>query len=142
VAFFGNTPAASASQWALFSIDGGPSQNSSFMDPSPPSSRQWYQSPALVDAQHNINITHIPSVAVDYAVVTAGQNTLLSGQELIVDDSDSSITYKGSWTQNTNAFVSSAGPFVGLPFGNATHKTTSTDASATFRFTGMLIFIP
>jgi hypothetical protein len=68
----------------------------------------------------------------------AGQNTPLSGEILIVDDDDSSITYEGSWTQNTNMFTSSGAPSSGLPYGNSTHQTTSTGASATFRFTGML----
>jgi hypothetical protein len=85
------------------------------MDPSPPNVRQWYQSPTLREGQHNITVSHTPAVSVDYAVVTAGQNTPLLGQVLIVDDGDSAITYGGSWTRNTNTFSSSYGPYVGLP---------------------------
>jgi hypothetical protein len=112
------------------------------MDPSPPSLRQWYQSPTLPDTNHSITVTHIASTYVDYAVVTAGQNTPLTGETiLIVDDGDPSITYAGGWTQNTNMFTSSDNLVtVGLPFGNATHQTTSIGASETFRFSGMLIF--
>jgi hypothetical protein len=141
VAFFGNTPPAKDSQWSMFSIDGSPPYNSSFMDPAPPSSRQWYQSPTLPEGQHNITITHIASTSVDYAVVNAGQTTPLLGQVLIIDDNDPSITYGGSWTRNTSMFSTSYDPFIGLPFGNATHQTTSTGASATFSFIGMLAFV-
>ena len=141
VAFFGNTPPPTNSQWVLVSIDGGQAYNTSSMDPSPPTTRQWYQSPTLPDAQHTISITHIPSISVDYAVVTAGQNTPLSSDTtLIVDDGDPSIRYTGDWTRNTNIFTSSDNPMVGLPHGNATHQSTSTGASATFGFTGMFTF--
>jgi hypothetical protein len=139
VAFFGNTPPARDSQWSLYSIDGGPAHNSSFMDPSPSSSRQWYQSPVLPDGQHNITITHIASTSVDYAVITAGENTPLLRQVLIVDDADPSVSYGGSWTQNTGMFTTSYDPFIGLPYGNSTHQTTSVGASATFSFTGMFL---
>jgi hypothetical protein len=124
----------------MYSIDGGAAYNSSFMDPSPPSFRQWYQSPTLSDAQHDITITQIPSTSVDYVVVTAGENTPLLDQTLIVDDSDPSITYQGSWTQNTSPLTTSYSPPVGLPFGNATHQTNSAGDSAAFGFTGMFSF--
>jgi hypothetical protein len=140
VAFVGHTPSVNASQWALFSIDGGPFYNASFMDPSPPSYRQWYQSPTLFDTGHNITISHMPAVSIDYVTITPGQDTPLLGQALIVDDDDPSITYKGNWSRNTNMFLSSYGPYVGLPHGNATHQTTTAGASATFRFTGMFMF--
>lgn len=106
------------------------------MGPSAPSIRQWYQSPTLSDTKHNITITHIASAAVDYAVITAGPNTNLSGVTLIVDDGDPAITYNGSWAQS-NSFTSSDGPYIGLPYGNATHRTTSAGDSATFLFSGM-----
>jgi len=121
----------------MLSIDGGKAYNASFMDPSPPSSRQWYQSPTLPDAQHNVTITHIAGTSVDYAVVTSGRNTPLLGKVLIVDDADPCITYRGNWTQNSNMFHSSDDPFIGLPFENTTHQATSAGASATFRFSGM-----
>jgi hypothetical protein len=140
IAFIGNTPPAYDSQWSLYSIDGGSAYNSSFMDPSAPSSRQWYQSETLPDAQHNITITHIPSTSIDFVVVTAGQNTPLLGQTLIVDDTDSAIAYAGSWTQNNGMFTTNYDPFIGLPFGNSTHQTSSIGASAVFSFSGKLPF--
>ncbi|KAF8221379.1 hypothetical protein L208DRAFT_1415109 [Tricholoma matsutake] len=135
VAFFGNTPAPNDSQWVMVSIDGGTAGNTSYMDPSPPSTRQWYQSPTLPDAKHTIDITHIAATSVDYAVVTVGPQTNLAGVTLIVDDSSPDITYAGSWTRS-NSFTSNGGPPIGLPYGNATHRTSSNGASATFSFTG------
>jgi hypothetical protein len=123
----------------MVSIDGKPSYNTTFMDPSAPTtSTQWFQSPTLSDAKHTISLTHLASPAVDYAVVNAGPTTNLSGVTLIVDDGDPSIMYKGSWTQ-ANSFTSQAmdGPYSGRPHGNSTHRTTSVGDSATFLFSGM-----
>ena len=139
IAFFGNSPPALESQWALFSIDGGVPYNSSYMDPSPQSSRQWYQSPTLPDAKHNITITHMARTSVDFVVITADQNTPLSGETLIVDDTDPSMTYEGDWTQNKSLF-NSVGPPIGVPFQNSTHQTASVNASAIFQFSGMCPF--
>ena len=138
MAFFGNTPYANASQWAFVSIDGGPEYNSSYMDAAPPSSRQWFQSPTLPEGTHTVNISRIAGTSVDFVVITAGQNTSLSGETLIVDDGDPSITYSGSWSLNTNEYISRDNPVIGLPYGNATHETNSAGASATFRFSGKL----
>jgi len=138
IAFLGNSPPALESQWALFSIDGGVPYNASYMDPSPQSARQWYQSPTLPDAKHNITITRMTRTSLDFVVITAGQTTPLSGQTLIVDDADSSITYMGDWRHNTSPYQS-IGPPVGIPFGNSTHRTTSIGASAIFRFSGMYL---
>jgi hypothetical protein len=74
-------------------------------------------------------------------VITAGQDTPLLGQVLIVDDDDPSITYGGNWIRDTSTFTSSVDPPVGLPFGNATHQTTSEGASAVFGFTGIFTFL-
>jgi hypothetical protein len=134
VAFFGITPDPVDSQWAFVSIDGSPAYNTSYADPAPPSTRQWYQSPILPDALHNITITHIASTAVDYAVVTAGPSTNLSGVAVIMDDGDPSVAYKGSWTRQGTINATDG---VLLPYGNGTHQTTSTDASATFNFNGV-----
>jgi hypothetical protein len=140
VAVTGNTPSPNDSQWVMVSIDGGSAYNTSFGDPNPPSYRQWYQSPTLSDGTHNIAITHIASAAVDYVVVGAGSKENLLGVTLIVDDGDPSIQYSGTWG-SSNSFTSSDGPDIGLPYGNATHRTTSAGSSATFHFTGMFNLI-
>lgn len=109
------------------------------MDPSPPSSRQWFQTPTLSDAKHTVKISRIAGTSVDFVVITAGQDTPLSGEKLIVDDDDPFITYEGSWTQNKDTYTANDDPHIGLPYGNATHRTNSTDASASFRFSGMFL---
>lgn len=123
----------------MVSIDGGTPFNTSYMDPAPPSSRQWYRSPILSDssALHNITINHIAGTSVDLIVTTAGQSTPLSGEKLIVDDDDlASIKYDGDWTQNGALFTANDDPKTGLPYGNSTHDTTTPGASATFQFSG------
>ncbi|KAG6910349.1 hypothetical protein DXG01_011418 [Tephrocybe rancida] len=140
-AFIGNTPPSPLSQNIFVSIDGGPSYQAWYNDPSPPSALQWYQSPKLSDGTHTISITHIAGTSIDMMLVTAGQNTPLSGQRLIVDDSDAAITYSGSWTRKTGLYRSSELPQTGQPYGNATHQTSSTGASATFTFTGSAVWV-
>lgn len=122
----------------MVSIDGGTPYNTSYMDPAPQSSRQWYQSPNLSDssALHNITINHIAGTSVDLIVTTAGQSTPLSGEKLIVDDEDPSIKYDGDWIQNGAPFTANDDPKTGLPYGNSTHDTTTPGALATFRFSG------
>ena len=137
IAIIGNTPNALSSQWAFVSIDGGPEYNVSYMDPAPPSARQWFQSPTLSDGTHTINISRIAGTSIDFVVITPGQDTPLSGETLIVDDGDPSITYTGSWELNTSPYNCGYDPRVSLPYGNSTHQTNSAGASATFRFSGM-----
>ena len=137
VAFIGNTPNALSSQWAFVSIDGELEYNISYMDPAPPSARQWFQSPTLSDGTHTINVSRIAGTSIDFVVITAGQDTPLSGETLIVDDGDPSIAYRGEWKVNPNLYTSHDAPRVGLPYGNTTHQTSSVGASATFQFSGM-----
>ncbi|KAG6901765.1 hypothetical protein C0995_008107 [Termitomyces sp. Mi166 len=69
-----------------------------------------YQSPILPDATHNLTITTNVSDDsqsgiigfIDYATITAGENTPFQGQSLIVDDTDPSIKFEGDWTRNTS----------------------------------------
>jgi hypothetical protein len=124
----------------MVSIDGGTAYKTSYMDPNPPSYRQWYQSPTLSDGTHNIAITHIAATAVDYAVITAGPQTNLAGLTLIVDDGNPVMRYTGSWSQS-NSLTFSGGPYTGLPYGNTTHRTTSAGASVTVPFSGMFNLI-
>ncbi|RDB18334.1 hypothetical protein Hypma_000419 [Hypsizygus marmoreus] len=141
ISFFGNTPSAKASQNIFVSIDGGIPYSTSYGDPSPPTALQWYQSPLLSDSTHTIDITHLAGTSVDYMVITAGQNTPLSGETLIVDDSDSAIAYEGKWVTNVGRYTSRDNPRQGLPYGNGTHQASTSGSSATFRFAGTAISI-
>lgn len=136
ISFIGNTPPSIYSQNILVSIDGGTPYETFYSDPSPPSALQWYRSPTLSDGAHTISITHIAGTSVDFMVVTAGPNTPLSGQTVIVDDNDSSITYAGNWASQTGRYKSQDLPTYGLPYGNATHQSGSAGSTATFQFTG------
>ncbi|KAF9462849.1 hypothetical protein BDZ94DRAFT_1309370 [Collybia nuda] len=109
-------------------------------DPAPPSSRQWYNSPILLDAEHEIVISRIAGTSVDYIVVTAGQFTPLSGKTLIVDNTDESmIEYEGAWSRVEELYIANDDPHTGLPYGNSTHQTLVPGSSATFKFSGSLV---
>ena len=139
VAFFGITPPAYSSQSLNVSIDGSAPFKTSYNDPNPPSYRQWYQSPTLPEGSHNITLTQLAGTSVDFAIVTAGNDTPLSGQIAIVDNENPAITFQGNWRQNTASFVSSQIP-VGLPFQNSTQNSTTIGDSLTFLFTGTLSY--
>ncbi|KAF8891349.1 hypothetical protein BD779DRAFT_198651 [Infundibulicybe gibba] len=142
VAFYGNTPRIGLRN-ATVSIDGGSSYNSSFPNPTSRSYLQWYQSPQLPEGDHTINLTNLADVSVDFIVVTAGPNTPLSGQTIIVDDSDPSIQYIGSWDRDRELFSpdSSTGNPSGFPFHNSTHRSLTEGDALTFEFTGTSIGI-
>lgn len=137
MAFFGITPSSNNSQILTVSIDGSEPTNTSYNDPNPPSYRQWYQSPTLTEGSHNISLSHLAGTALDFAVVTAGNNTPLSGQVVIVDNQDPAITFKGNWEQSGEFSQSSQFPD-GLPFHNSTHDSTTIGDDLTFKFTGMI----
>ncbi|KAG6830604.1 hypothetical protein H0H87_007547 [Tephrocybe sp. NHM501043] len=117
IAFHGNTPSAVSSQNFQVSIDGSSSSQTSYGDDSPPTALQWYQSPQLSDAEHTITMSHLAGTSVDYLVITAGPNTPLSGERLIVDDGDDDITYSGNWGRKEGRYTSRDAPHAGLPHG-------------------------
>ncbi|KAG5640991.1 hypothetical protein DXG03_006444 [Asterophora parasitica] len=138
IRLFGNTPPASASQFAFVSIDGSPPTQTSYGDSQPPSAVQWYQSPVLAEGRHTINVTHIAGTSLDYAIVATGQRTPIVGlrQRLIVDDDDEALTYTGGWTRKEGAYESIDDPHRGMPYGNATHEASTPGSAATFLFSG------
>ena len=121
------------------SIDGSAPTNTSYNDPNPPSYRQWYQSPTLTEGVHNISLSLLNQTSVDFAIVTAGNDTPLNGQLAIVDNENPSITYQGNWTQNKSSFNSSQIP-TGLPFQNTTQDSTTIGDNLTFLFNGALSY--
>ncbi|KAG6873464.1 hypothetical protein C0995_015167 [Termitomyces sp. Mi166 len=138
IAFFGITPWPKCSQYFVVSIDGGEQYNAFFQDPTPPSRQQLYQTPLLEDTQHIITLTRIPGLAFEYAVITAGQDTPLENQRLIVDDGDIAlINYAGNWNRNDARFVIKFKRDIeGYHYGNATHDTSTSGSSATVTFSG------
>lgn len=119
----------------MVSIDGGTPYNTSYMDPTPQSYLQWYQSPTLSEGNHTIKVDGVPGTSLDYATITAGQNTPLSGKRIIVDNDDSTLYYSGSWKRNTDEFIPGGIP-KGLPFRNSTHRSTTPGDTITFLFSG------
>ncbi|KAJ7584357.1 hypothetical protein C8J56DRAFT_789922 [Mycena floridula] len=97
---------------------------------------QFYQSPLLLDGKHSINLSSIVT-GVDYAVVTAGQTTPLSGTTILVDDDNPEITYSGSgWQRNTDLIQVGSGYLDAEPVGNATHRSATVGDSFSFQFSG------
>jgi hypothetical protein len=141
VAFFGITPLANSSQIFTVSIDGSEPTNTSYNDPNPPSYRQWYQSPTLKEGSHNISLSLLNGTALDFAVVTPGNDTPLEEQVLIVDNENPAITFKGNWSLNKGSFKSSQILDI-LPFQNTTQDSTTIGDNLTFLFTGTLFYQP
>ncbi|KAG6816464.1 hypothetical protein H0H87_005824 [Tephrocybe sp. NHM501043] len=113
-----------------------------YNDPSPQSSTQWYESPALSDGSHTVSISRIAGTSVDYMVVTAGLTTPLSGQTLIVDDSDSSIAYSGSWSTPTGPFTINGDSSVDFYAHRKTlHRMSTVGSSLSLQFTGTSVSV-
>jgi hypothetical protein len=90
----------------------------------------------LSEGNHTIKVDGIfGGTSLDYATITVGQNTLLSGKKIIVDNDDSTVHYSGGWTRNTDKFVPGGLP-KGLPFQNSTHRSTTPGDTITFLFSG------
>ncbi|KAG6812725.1 hypothetical protein H0H92_000942 [Tricholoma furcatifolium] len=82
---------------------------------------------------HILTFSNISSLTLDYMLVEAGNMTWLTGQTLLVNSSNSAITYGGNWVQNHT--VLGNGVDERLPIGNTSYSTTASSASATVRFT-------
>ncbi|GLB34336.1 hypothetical protein LshimejAT787_0112200 [Lyophyllum shimeji] len=146
IALYGDTN-SQVNQTGTVSIDGGPPFPTATFQGLRPFSivTQFFQSPTLPDTTHTITVADLV-VALDYMVVTAGNDTPLAQETLIVDDSDPAIVYDGPWVQNSSMLVfppalPNGAQHEFLPFGNATHGTNTAGASATFTFTGTSVTV-
>ncbi|KAG6907069.1 hypothetical protein DXG01_010677 [Tephrocybe rancida] len=101
-----------------------------------------YETPSMPDnnTTHNISLTDFPTMLIDYAVVTAGRETPLKGQTLLVDDTDAAIEYTGSWTRSSSV-IRGTNDTSRAPVGGSTYGISDRYASATFRFTGTAVSI-
>ena len=123
-------------------IDNGAVFNITYDDPSPPTYKQWFQSPKLSDGKHTITVSNLAfGTSIDFAIVNVGNQTPLTGQTIVVDDDNPSILYTSHWSRNTNKFIAGTLP-VGYPYGNSTHRSSTPGDTFTFRFTGALVVIP
>ncbi|KAG6849070.1 hypothetical protein H0H93_011524 [Arthromyces matolae] len=100
----------------------------------------WYQSPILPDTNdtHTITFDDFPTMLIDYAVVSAGSETILTGQTLLVDNTDPAIAYQGDWRTST-AIVAAANATTRTPVGGSIYETIDGKASAVFQFSGTAI---
>ncbi|PPR05501.1 hypothetical protein CVT26_009005, partial [Gymnopilus dilepis] len=94
----------------------------------------FYQTPTLHSGSHNVTFFTFSNVNFDFFVITAANDTDLSGQTLIVDDSDSSIVYSGDWSKNSSVLAAATNSRT--PYGGSFHQTNAAGAAATFSFTG------
>jgi hypothetical protein len=142
IAFIGNTPPlfAAESQSATVSIDGGQPYNITYGDPKPPSYTQWYMSPTLAEGSHTISVGQLDGTAVDFALISVGPETSLSGKTIFVDDTNSAIQYSGQWSVNTDKFSAGTLPD-GFPAGNSTHRSITPGDTFTFRFSGSFCIV-
>ncbi|EDR08283.1 uncharacterized protein LACBIDRAFT_327392 [Laccaria bicolor S238N-H82] len=97
--------------------------------------RQWYQTPTLIDGKHTVLLSHVLGTALDYAVVTVGEDTPLGTNRIIVDNEDLSITYKGSWSRSIAEFDAGSLPD-GFPYHNSTQRSSTPGDIFTFQFSG------
>ncbi|KAG6888264.1 hypothetical protein C0992_009120 [Termitomyces sp. T32_za158] len=119
---------------------------SSFKDP-------WFSTKTLPDGQHNITFEALPDgFVIDYMAITPGNDTILIGKQLIVDDTDPSLTYTGQWVRNTTAAIpvrSDWGDLLGpglskynaTSFGGGFHETEDPQASVNFTFIGSSVSV-
>ncbi|KAG6827808.1 hypothetical protein H0H92_010416 [Tricholoma furcatifolium] len=102
-----------------------------------------YATPMLSDGTHTINITFISNGCVlDYMVVTAAYDTLLTGQTLIVDDDDPLFSYEGTWAKNTTTLLDDTSDvFERVLYGSGMHQSSSTGSVATLSFNGTSVSV-
>ncbi|KAJ7580154.1 hypothetical protein C8J56DRAFT_896755 [Mycena floridula] len=100
----------------------------------------WYDSSAtsLDDGQHTITISDMPfGLTLDLFLVQPGPQTLLTGQNLLVDDANSGIIYSGTgWKSSSSPYSINGNELWGGPVQNTLHVTSTPGDSVTFAFTG------
>ncbi|KAG6870780.1 hypothetical protein C0995_010706, partial [Termitomyces sp. Mi166 len=99
----------------------------------------YFSTPTLPDGQHDVTFKGDFPLILDYAVVTASNTTSLSGERLIVDDGDASLTYSANWIRNTSGIWIDS--FFSMPSGGAVHQTQDPRSSATFTFIGTSVSV-
>jgi hypothetical protein len=100
-----------------------------------------FDSPTLPDGKHTIiyatGSKGFPSF--DYLTVTAGDSTSLNDHTLVVDDSDSSITYSGNWASSPSSPISY--DYATSFYNDTTHWSSSVGDNLRFQFTGSSVSV-
>ncbi|KAJ7124261.1 hypothetical protein C8R44DRAFT_980621 [Mycena epipterygia] len=163
VSLFGITPPAQFNQTfgignsALGHVNlSDPKNYTSFKYPVPSHGGQFYTSGMLAGPEKlTIGITGARGLAVDYALVTIGESTVLRGQTILVDDSSPEIIWNGNWTVKKNytlpvpcelALNPRSDTFTDFtanmtPHGNSSRFSSVVGDSFTFHFAGTSILV-
>ncbi|KAG6864483.1 hypothetical protein C0991_009206 [Blastosporella zonata] len=99
-----------------------------------------YTSPILEDTEHTIQVLGLAAGYLDYATVKMGNRAPLLGQTVVVDEDDTSITYRGDWSENSNK-IGSGSYSARMPYGGSTSETQQPGSSATFVFSGTSVSV-
>ncbi|KAJ7670929.1 hypothetical protein DFH06DRAFT_1293807 [Mycena polygramma] len=115
--------------------------------------------------QLSVGLINVSGIAIDYALVTAGNTTNLQGQTIIVDDANPEIFWNGNWSAkdnftesvpcaiaSTQYYEEARDPTVNntgyFPFtanvsshANTTHQSSNVGDSFTFQFAGTSLLI-
>ncbi|KAJ7052725.1 hypothetical protein C8F01DRAFT_997676 [Mycena amicta] len=91
-------------------------------------------------------VSQAQGFALDYAVVTVYPTTDLLGTTILVDDSSSSLIWRGSWTEENNFTLPPSLNFTGFaadmaPHANTTHVSQTVGDQFEFWFTGTSVLV-
>ncbi|KAF8908386.1 hypothetical protein CPB85DRAFT_790870 [Mucidula mucida] len=100
---------------------------------------QWYQSPELDDGEHTITVSDLEQVGVDYALVTT--TSPQDRSDVVVDDSDSSITYSGTWSESAVLHSNTSQVLPSSSFGSGVQDGRSGNSLFSFPFNGAEVTI-
>ncbi|KAG7448709.1 uncharacterized protein BT62DRAFT_722904 [Guyanagaster necrorhizus] len=118
--------------------------------------KQLCQASGLSNSAHTVNVTcrGIDSespVSIDYVTYTVDTDSdsdvppgLSPGVFILIDDSDSLISYNGSWSQNSDDTFKTNGSgdsIIFTPYGGGVHRSNSAGSRFTFRFSGSAVSV-
>ncbi|KAK7029554.1 hypothetical protein VNI00_014431 [Paramarasmius palmivorus] len=102
---------------------------------------EWYTSQILPDELHQITVSDLDQVVVDYAIVTPGDSTPLQGSTIAVDDSSPEIVYHGNWRKETGQTFNTTLELFVRPLRNTIHTSTAPGDSFVFQFAGTSVSV-
>jgi hypothetical protein len=98
---------------------------------------RWYTSQTLPDQLHQLTVSGLDKVVVDYAIITPGQSTPLLGSTIAVDDNSPDITYHGNWKEETGRMFNTTSELIVRPLRSTTHTSSTVGDYFVFQFAGM-----
>lgn len=104
----------------------------------------WYTSPPLRDGDHILELSKMTrGIAIDYILIQPSRTQLISGNRLIVDDSDPLIKFSGSWNVSDDHYPNDSrerGHYF-VPHGGKTHISNQVGDILQFPFTGTSVHV-